>query len=89
MNTQTVVMLTPEELQEMIAEAVKNNTPKPEIKPDEELMTRQEVADLFRISLVTLRSWNMRGLIKSLKVGGRRYYRKHEVENLIHEKYKR
>ncbi len=89
MNTQTLIMLTPEELRDMISEAVKNNSAAPVIKQDEGLYTRQEVADKFHITLPTLRSWDIRGVIKSVKIGGRRYYRRGDIENLIHEKYRR
>jgi hypothetical protein len=88
MTTQTLIAISPDELERMIAEAVRQNTPEPVQKKDEELLSPKSTADIFDISLVTLRSWRLRGVIKSIKIGGRRYYRKAEVENLIHQKYR-
>ena len=81
-------MLTPEELKNLISEAIKNINPNP-VEKEAELMSRKEVAEYFQISLPTLRSWNLRGVISSFKIGGRRYYNKKEVESLINQKYKK
>ncbi len=68
-----------------IREAVKEcleNTPiknVPSDNPDEEpLLTRKEIAGIFRISLVTLHDWMKRGL-PSHKQRGRVYFLRSEV----------
>ena len=87
MQTQTLLMLTPDELKKLIKEAVKDFTPQPEEK-QEGLMSRQEVADYFQITLPTLRAWHKRGVLGSVKIGGRRYYKKHEIESLYNQRLK-
>jgi excisionase family DNA binding protein len=48
-----------------------------------ELMTRQEVADFFQISLVTVHDWTKKELLKSYRIGNRvRYKRSEIIENL-------
>lgn len=55
-------------------------------KPEEEpLLTRKEVAYLFRISLVTLHEWMKQGL-PSHKQGGRVYFVRSEVMAYIKQK---
>lgn len=58
----------------------------PEPNPDEEpLITRKEVAYIFRISLVTLHEWMKQGL-PSHKQGGRVYFLRSEVMAYIKQK---
>jgi len=38
------------------------------------LYTRKEVAEIFGVSLVCLWAWDRKYVLKSIKVGGRRYY---------------
>jgi hypothetical protein len=68
-----------------IREAVKEsleNTPiknvSPENPDEEPLLTRKEIAGIFRISLVTLHDWMKRGL-PSHKQRGRVYFLRSEV----------
>jgi predicted DNA-binding transcriptional regulator AlpA len=56
--------------------------PKPEEEP---LLTRKEVAYIFRISLVTLHEWMKQGL-PSHKQGGRVYFLRSEVMAYIKQK---
>ena len=49
----------------------------------ETLWTRKEVADYFKISLVTLYLWTKDGKIDSVGVGRRVYYRHSDVEKAI------
>jgi hypothetical protein len=58
----------------------------PDAKPEEEpLLTRKEVAYIFRISLVTLHEWMKQGL-PSHKQGGRVYFLRSEVMGYIKQK---
>lgn len=48
-----------------------------------ELLTPQEVADLFRVSKLTISRWEKRGHIKSIRVGPRgdkRFKKKHVLD---------
>jgi DNA-binding transcriptional regulator YiaG len=48
------------------------------------LLSRQETADIFKISLPTLKDWEKKGAIpKAIHIGNRVYYRKHEIINFI------
>jgi len=49
----------------------------------EELMTRQEVANFFKIDLSTLHHWTKGGKLKSYGIGKRVYYKKSEIHNAL------
>lgn len=62
---------------------IKNISPE---NPDEEpLLTRKEIAGIFRISLVTLHDWMKRGL-PSHKQRGRVYFLRSEVIAYVKQK---
>lgn len=71
------------ELKSIFKEAVKEELanyipPAPQTLP--EFLTRQETADLYRISLVTLHEWDCNNLIpKKVKINGRVRYRRDEI----------
>lgn len=81
------------DIRRWIREAVKEcleNTPiktsHPTNKPEEEpLITRKEVAYMFRISLVTLHEWMKQGL-PFHKQGGRVYFLRSEVMDYLKQK---
>lgn len=45
-----------------------------------ELMTRQEVANFFQISLVTVHDWTKKGILTGYRIGNRIRYRRSEIE---------
>jgi putative resolvase len=50
----------------------------------EELLTIQEVADIFKVSKHTLRQWDKQNRLKPMKTpGGQRRYLKSQIESLI------
>ena len=49
----------------------------------EPIMTRQEVADVFKVSLKTLQRWEKAGLLVPLRVGVNVRYRREDVQKLI------
>jgi excisionase family DNA binding protein len=49
----------------------------------EEFITRQETADILRISLVTLHHWTRQGLIQHYKISSRVRYKRAEVLQLL------
>ena len=56
-----------------------------DLKSDD-ILTRAQVADLFKISLVTLRSWTRLGYLKSYRIGKRNvYYLMSEVSEALRE----
>ncbi|MDL5511722.1 helix-turn-helix domain-containing protein [Arenibacter sp. M-2] len=48
-----------------------------------ELMTRQEVADYFKINITTLWNWTKKGRLKSYGIGYRVYYKRSEIETSL------
>ena len=55
---------------------------KKNFKPKEpmELMTRQEVADYFKIDISTVYNWTKKGTLISYGIGYRIYYKRSEIE---------
>jgi hypothetical protein len=51
-------------------------------EPEEPLLTRKEIAGIFRISLVTLHEWMNRGL-PCIRQGGRVYFIRSEVMDYV------
>ena len=51
-----------------------------------EYITRRNVADLFKISLVTVNDWTNKGLLIAYKVAKRVYYKREEVEAALIQK---
>lgn len=48
-------------------------------KEKEKLLSREETADLLKISLPTLLDWRKKGIVKPYKLGKRVYYKRHEI----------
>jgi Helix-turn-helix domain len=61
-----------------------NQSPSPKEEP---LLSRKEIAGVFRISLVTLHDWMKRGL-PFHKQGGRVYFLRSEVMEYVKQKHK-
>ena len=51
-------------------------------RPSDELMTRKEVAQYFKINIATVRNWSIQGILKKYGVGDRVYFKRSEVESL-------
>jgi DNA-binding transcriptional MerR regulator len=51
--------------------------------PFDELMTAPEVARRLRRTLRTLWNWERSGLLVPIRINGRRFYRRSEVEALL------
>lgn len=49
-------------------------------------ITRREVANLFKITLVTVHDWTRKGLLQAYKIGNRVYYKRAEVEGALTKK---
>ena len=80
---------TPEQLtgiiSDAVTEAVKSIKIETSTPPSERLLTRKEVADKLKISLVTLNDWTKRGMIQSYLIGGRVLYKDSEIEKSLHK----
>lgn len=70
--------ITVEDFKKMLQEAVKTELMEYKADP-EKLLTRQETAELLKISLTSLWKWTDKGKLRSYGLGNRRYYKKSEV----------
>ena len=88
-STQTVVHLTPDQLEEIVERAIKKqlNTfvpPVPEGANLPELLTRKQAAEALQVSLTTLHFWakdtpERLAILVPFKVGNRVRYRRENV----------
>jgi len=58
------------------------NTP----KEVEEYMTPPQFADALQVSLVTLWSWDKKGITKPLRIGNKKRYRRSDLEKILQQK---
>lgn len=54
-------------------------------KQNDEILTRQEVADYLRISLVTIHSWNKHGILNPIRMGNRIFYKKQDILDVLEQ----
>jgi excisionase family DNA binding protein len=81
------IQVTPNELVILISESVKTQIQElsnylkalPPTKNEKEFLTRKEVAELFKVSLVTIHEWCNSGILKHYKVGNRTYFKYTEL----------
>ncbi len=52
----------------------------------EKLFTRKETIEIFKIAEASLWRWDQLGIIKSTKVGGRKYYSESEIQRILSQK---
>jgi hypothetical protein len=74
-----------EALKECLENSPNKNVYPPDQPNEEPLLTRKEIAGMFRISLVTLHDWMKRGL-PFHKQGGRVYFLRSEVMEYVKQK---
>lgn len=51
----------------------------------EELLSRTQVANYFKINISTVRNWTKQGILKKYGVGDRVYYKRCEIEKVLTE----
>jgi hypothetical protein len=86
-----VVITTSNQIQDLSTKVDKINSHlddlKKNFKPSEptELLTRNEVAELFKIDLSSVHNWTKRGKLKSYGISGsaRVYYKRSEINQLL------
>ncbi|MXO06168.1 AlpA family transcriptional regulator [Flavobacterium sp. HBTb2-11-1] len=93
-KTSLLVQLNVNDLQQLIQEAVKNelenlkNLIKPISKDSENesnIISREEVSKLLKISYCSLYHWNKKGILKAKKIGSRVYYLKSDVMSKLNQ----
>lgn len=80
--------ITPEFLQEIVQEAVQkgfSHSQKEHLRElnNEELLTREEAAELLKINLSTLWHWTKKGKVQTYGIAGRVYYKRGELMNAL------
>ena len=71
------------DLRSIVAETIKEMTPKQKVVSEPEYLTRQETATKFKISLVTLNRLTNSGILTSYKIGGRVLYRTDQIKTAL------
>lgn len=79
MNRQTALILNA--IREMNSREIQ--IPKQE---NDALLSRNEVAEKFSVSLVTINSWVNKGILTSVKIGGRRFFKESEILSILNTK---
>lgn len=84
MGTLQFIQTTPQQLADLIKEGVKVELQqlKKELlheNANDELLTREQTAELLQINLSTLWSYTCKGKLKSYGIANRRYYKRSEV----------
>ena len=51
-----------------------------------ELLTIEEVADMLKVSKMTLYRWNLNDTLPKIEIGGKRRYRRADVEAIIEQR---
>lgn len=85
-----LVQLSVGDLQQLISEAVKEEITKItkviQLQPQKEtpeLLTREEVAKILKVSYTTLFHWNNSGELSAQKIGKRVYYQRSIIMNKL------
>lgn len=79
-----VLKITGGELKEFALfcmEEGRKDTPPP--KPEEELLTSDEFANILKISKVTIWNWDKKGITKPVRIGNAKRYRRSDLEQLM------
>ena len=66
-----------------LEEELKNIKQNFQPKEPEELMTRQETANYFKVDISTIHNWTKKGRIVAYGIGARVYYKRSEIENVL------
>lgn len=66
---------------QQLADLKKNFQP----KEPTEYLTRNEVAELFKIDLSSVHNWTKKGILQAYQISGRVYYKRTEIESAIVE----
>lgn len=83
-NDPLIATMTISELKEMIRHCISEAIPPPITIPvDEPLLKRKEIADILRISLVTLHQWMKEGRIPYHRIHSRIYFKPSEVQEAL------
>lgn len=81
------IQYSPQQLQEDIQKAVKSSltsfTNHFQPKQPNEYLTRQEVAELFKVDISTIHNWCKKGRLKPYGIGARVYFLRADIDNCL------
>ena len=86
-NITQVHGITPQQLKESILSDVRTELKEivlnfqPQLQP--EYLTRKEVAQILKVSLVTLTDWNKKGVLKPYRLGNLIRYKRVELDQAL------
>lgn len=75
-------------IRKIIREELQNISKEPETTDNSEYLTRDQVADKFHFSLVTLNRLTKNGTLRSYRIGGRVLYKTDEIKQSVTEQNK-
>ncbi|SFN09427.1 DNA binding domain-containing protein, excisionase family [Paenimyroides ummariense] len=82
-----LLQYTSQELKEVIQNAITDSmaTLQSKLQPKkaDEYLTRQEVADLFKVDLSTIHNWCKQGKLKPYGIGSRVYFLRADIDNCL------
>ena len=85
-NTQ-IFGVTPEELKESIIKDVREELSKiklnTEPQPQEEYLTRKELAKLFKVTLPTISDWSNKGILKPYRLGNLVRFKRSDINKAL------
>ena len=80
-----IIELDVNDLQEIIAQAVYEGIEKYKeniVIADEDFVGRREVAEIFKVSIVTVDTWRAKGILKEYRIGNKVLFKRSEVLNV-------
>ena len=86
MSTIQLIQITPEELSEIVEKGItcQFNRFKDSLIPHpDQLLTRQQTANLLHVDKSTLWHWTKKGKIKSYGIGNRVFYKRSEIDDAL------
>lgn len=88
-KTIQITEVTADELADTVADKlmfkIENYLKELSKKQNDEILTRQEVADYLRISLVTIHSWNKHGILNPIRMGNIIFYKKQDILDVLEQ----
>jgi len=92
MESRVFISMTPSELKDLFKQSyleIKEESQK--IPTPEKFLSRQEVAEQFRVTVQTIHSWTKNGRLPYKRIGRRIFYRMSDIENAMQSfsKYKK
>lgn len=80
-----LIQITPEQLSELIGNRIADSIEKlkDSIPHQEQLLTREQTAELLQVDPSTLWHWSKKGKLKSYGIANRVYYKRSEIESSL------